>query len=138
MSRTMNKLIEWMNSPEGQLQLEHERKKMEFNASLTDRWVEKIHNLSINERIAFIDKCITKYNSDAYRDREMFKLHCEPRCTLYWYLLEYAEKYCADTLFHEDDNPFYHKCYIIDDKYVIRQMVGQGTVVDMWEYVGKE
>lgn len=131
MGNTLEKLLKWMDSPEGQKKMEEERKKMQFIKNLTNKWIEKFHNLSTEKRSEIIGKIIAKYESDKYRDKEMFKMHYEPRCTLYWYLDDYAEKY-GEELPEEKDNPFPHHLRLIDGKFIIRKMYGQGTVIDVW------
>ena len=124
-----------MNSPEGQKKLEEERIRMQFIADLADKYVEKFHNIGIEKRGEIIEKIVAKYNSDKYRDKE-YSCGREPLCPLYWYLDEYADKY-GEKLPDEADNPFPHCKSIIDGKYVIRKMYGQGTVIDVWD-VSKE
>ena len=132
MGELFDKLKAWLESPEGQAELEKERKEMEFQISLTDRWLGKFNSFTPVRRAEIIEKCISKYESAKYRDREWLHFGREPLVPLYWYLYDYAEKYCNDTLHYEDENPFYHKCYVIDDKYVVRYMRGQGCVVNVW------
>ena len=138
MENTLKKLLKWMDSPEGKKKLEEERKKMQFIEDLNNKWIEKFHNLDTEKRSEIIEKIITKYESDEYRDKEMFKckIHYEPRCTLYWYLDDYAKKY-GEELPDEKDNPFPHHLRLIDGKFIVRKMYGQGTVIDVW-HVGEK
>ena len=135
MGKILDKMIEWMNSPEGQEELEKERQKMQFIASLTDKWVEKFQGLGAEKRSEIIEKLMAKYDSDEYYWREI-KRGYEPRCELYWFLDDYAEKY-GEKMPNEEDNPFPHYKKLIDGKYVIRKMFGQGTVIQVWD-VSKE
>lgn len=135
MGKILDEMLKWMNSPKGQKELEKERKRMQFIIDITDKWIEKFHNIGIDKRSEIIDRIIAKYESDKYYWREM-KIGCEPRCPLYWFLFEYAGKYGEELPF-EENNPFPHHLRLIDGKYKVRQMFGQGTVVDVWN-VSKE
>ncbi len=99
---------------------------------LINKYIDKFHSMPLDKRSELIDKIISKYESDEYKDREMFKLHYEPRCTLYWYLDDYAEKY-GEELPNDENNPFPHSIRMIDNKYIVRKMYGQGTVIDVWK-----
>jgi hypothetical protein len=132
MSKVFEDLLKWVNSEEGIKALEVERQKLLFLDELSDKYIDKLHSMSLENRSELIDKIITKYESDEYKDREMFKLHYEPRNTLYWYLDDYAEKY-GEELPNEENNPFPHSIRMIDNKYIVRKMYGQGTVIDVWK-----
>ena len=132
MSKVFEDLLKWVNSEEGIKALEVERQKLLFLDELSNKYIDKLHSMSLENRSELIDKIITKYESDEYKDREMFKLHYEPRCTLYWYLDDYAEKY-GEELPNDENNPFPHSIRMIDNKYIVRKMYGQGTVIDVWK-----
>ena len=132
MSKIMNELIEWLNSPEGQESLEKTRKEMEFITEINNKYIDKFHDMPIERRAEIIEKIIKKYDSDEYYNREVFKHHRDPTCDLFWLLDEYAEKY-GEELPEEENNPFPHTVRLIDGKYVIRVMHGQGSVVQVWD-----
>ena len=99
----------------------------------TNKYIEAFHNESPAKRAEIINKIMAKYNSDEYRNREILKYHREPVTYLYWVLFEYAQKYGVP-MPQEPNNPFSHDVYLIDDKFVIRLMHGQGSCVDVWTF----
>ena len=132
MGKILDELIEWLDSPEGQKELDEERKKMKFIIDIDNKYIDKFHDMSIERRAEIIEKLIKKYNSDEYYNREMFKCHREPTCYLFWLLNDYAEKY-GEELPDKENNPFPYTVRLIDGKYVIRVMHGQGSVVQVWD-----
>lgn len=106
------------------------------HAKFYARWVEKVHNLSIEERIDIIGKCKVKYESDEYAKKEYSKGY-EPRMSLYDILIEYSRKY-GKNIYEEriksgDLLPFcYGDLYLIDDAYIVELLMGQGSVIHVY------
>lgn len=106
--------------------------RMDFERKLQNRYIDWFKSQTVEERDRII-RCIKeKYESDAYLDRERL-LGYEPRCTLLWLLDDYADIY-GKHLPEDPENPFEHHNNLIDDKWVITVMYGQGAVVSISEY----
>ena len=98
------------------------------------KYIEILHNMPYEKRAEIINKIKEKYDSDEYYSREIHKCHREPMTCLYWVLFFYATKY-GKQMTQEKDNPFTHDVYLIDNKFVIRLMYGQGSVIDLWTVI---
>lgn len=104
--------------------------EMKIKEGLINKYVEKFHEMTAEQRSEFIRKTIEKYNSDAYRDREMRMGYYEPRTELWWLLYDYARKYGVD-MPEDASNPFAHSYTLIDDDWLVFVMHGQGSVIDV-------
>lgn len=131
MEQYLKELLDFYETEDGKRYIEKQNKKMLFTHNLVQSWIDKLHDLSVCERDVFINKVIKKYTSDEYIER-WYKRSIEPECYLYSLIYEYGKKY-GSRLPDEKDNPFPHTSYLIDDKYIVRIMIGQGTVFDVWE-----
>lgn len=96
------------------------RKKQEKYENFMNRYVEKIHNMSLVDRLKFYQRVHDKYESSDYIDKE-YRAGYQPRQDIYFILLEYARKYGKEI---EIDS------FIIDDKWSIELFVGQGVVIE--------
>jgi hypothetical protein len=127
-NKQLERLKAHLDSPEGKASMSAWVKKYANGIEVKDRWVEKI-KLYYGQNIDVLtEKLMDKYYSDEYRDREYFKCKCEPRETLLWLLLDYAESYgtsCEDEKYFND---FTADAYQIGS-YVIQLMIGQGSCV---------
>ena len=106
--------------------------KLEFERKLARRYIDWFAAQTIQERDRIIRLIKEKYESDAYKDRE-YRLGYEPRCTLMWLLDDYADLY-GKSLPQDPDNPFDHHNNLIDNKWVVTVMHGQGSVIHVSEY----
>lgn len=104
------------------------QKKLEFEENRINRYIERIHNMSKDERSIFINKCIDKYTSDEYIEKE-YKRGWEPRCPLYDILIQYAVQYGIPAMYKQDNDYFPEEQYDIDGKFVITAIHGQGTII---------
>lgn len=101
-----------------------------------NRWVERIHNLSVEKRIELISKCKTKYESKEYYERAYSRGY-EPRTELFFMLVEYAEKY-GKNIYEErvtkgDILMFCNgDLYLVDDTYIVELLIGQGSAVNVF------
>lgn len=103
-------------------------REIKWKNDLLKMRIEKLHSLSVEDRSIFIEKCIAKYTSDKYKDKEMFKCGREPQCDLYNLLFEYGLVYGK---LWEKDEMFLVGSVIIDDMYGISLYQGQGSFIDV-------
>lgn len=104
-----------------------------FMYKLNRRWVEWVHNMTVEKRSEFIEKCMTKYGSKEYNDKEYFKCGCFPRRDLFVLLYDYASEYCEDTIGTDEDFPIANRYFIIDGKYKVRILLfGQEVNVNIF------
>lgn len=129
MGKLVDKLKTYLESPEGIKDLEEWAKKKNKESEIRDKQIERLYKLSIIDRSKFIEKCIDKYSSDKYKDKEMFKCGYQPREDLFYLLFDYSEKYgeCIDI--SNLDESFLAGRYIIDSKYEISLYIGQGSFI---------
>lgn len=108
--------------------IEEFAKKIKWKDDLLKMHINKLHSLSVEDRSIFIEKCIAKYTSDKYKDREMFKCGREPQCDLYNLLFEYGLVYGK---IWEKDEMFLAGSVIIDNMYGVSLYQGQGSFIDV-------
>ena len=129
MGSIVESLKKYLESDEYKQRLEEENKRELFLNSWKDKWIEKIHSLTVEQRADVIRKCIKKYDSEEYKDKE-YKKGRFPENTLFDMLDDYAEKY-GEPLYIEND-----VCvskYLIDGKFIIECFYGQGSVINVKE-----
>lgn len=129
MGSIVESLKKYLESDECKQRLEEERKRELFFNKLKDKWIEKIHSLTVEQRADVIRKCIKKYDSDKYKDKE-YKKGRFPENTLFYMLDDYAEKY-GEPLYIEND--ICVSKYLIDGKFIIECVYGQGSVINVTE-----
>lgn len=108
--------------------IEEFAREIKWKNDLLKMHIDKLHSLSVEDRSIFIEKCIAKYTSDKYKDKEMFKCGREPQCDLYNLLFEYGLVYGK---LWEKDEMFLVGSVIIDDMYGISLYQGQGSFIDV-------
>jgi len=121
------KLTAFLKTEEGQRSLEEFGKKLEREAEYKSRQVERFKKHAEHRLDEVLEKIISKYDSDKYVRRE-YSLGYEPRETLLWVALNYAEEYCEPCEDPQWANPFTGAMYYIGS-YVIQVMHGQGSVI---------
>lgn len=131
---SLKKIDEWIETDEGKKRLEdyfeNIRQKQKIVESQLIRFKEKYDNRF--EEI--IEKIISKYDSDAYVDRERKKGR-EPRESLYWFLFKYTEKYGREATKKEwkkYTNTF-TSCMYFYKEYYFSRMDGQGSVIQIYK-----
>ena len=129
MGSIVESLKKYLESDEYKQRLEEENKRELFLNSWKDKWIERIHSLTIEQRADVIRKCIKKYDSDEYKDKE-YKKGRFPENTLFYMLDDYAEKY-GEPLYIEND--ICVSKYLIDGKFIIECVYGQGSVINVTE-----
>ena len=86
------KLEKWLKNEDFEKERQEYARNLIHTENLLDKYMEYAHNLTVEERSNFIQKCIDKYESDVYRDRE-YAMGREPLRTLYEYIFEYGKRY---------------------------------------------
>ena len=64
------KLEKWLKNEDFEKERQEYARNLIHTENLLDKYMEYAHNLTVEERSNFIQKCIDKYESDVYRDRE--------------------------------------------------------------------
>lgn len=106
------------------------------HTKFNNRWVERIHGLSVEKRVELIGKCKTKYESKEYREREL-RLGYEPRTDLFFILAEYAERYGKNIYKERTANgDILMFCngtlWLVDNTYIVELLIGQGSAVNVF------
>jgi hypothetical protein len=126
-SNIFEKLTAFLKTDEGQKSIEEFGKRLNREAEFRTRWAERFKQHAEHRLDDVLEKLIAKYDSDEYVRRE-YKLGYEPRETLLWVALHYAEANCEPCEDPEYANPFTGEMYYIGS-YVIQVMHGQGSVI---------
>ena len=129
MGSIVESLKKYLESDECKQRLEEENKRELFLNSWKDKWIEKIHSLTVEQRADVIRKCIKKYDSEEYKYKE-YKKGRFPENTLFYMLDDYAEKY-GEPLYIEND--ICVSRYLIDEKFIIECVYEQGSVINVTE-----
>jgi hypothetical protein len=124
---TFKKMMDFLNSEEGEKSIKEFGEKMKREDERKDRWIEKFKELAEHDIDAYLRKLIEKYDSNEYVRRE-YSLGYEPRESLLWIALGYAKKYCKECEDEKYLNMFTGEAYYIGS-YVIQVMHGQGSVI---------
>lgn len=114
----------YLESDEGKADIKRENDKAIFRNSLMTKYMNYLHNMSIEERDALFTKIKAKYDSDEYYYRWINR-GIEPPDDLYYYILEYGYRYGVGNVI--EDAHFGYDSYIIDNQWVITAWYGQGT-----------
>lgn len=128
--------LKFLESPEGRASIEEMIRRDKIIEEVENRWIEKYHNLSEDDRKRIIQKVIDKYESRSYIDKEYFFHNCEPRTPLYWIYLSYTEKYGIDVYDdYVNKNPnrfcFTTMLYKSPEGYFVERIDGQGSVCNI-------
>lgn len=97
------------------------------NTRFWNRWVEKFHRLTKEQRSDIIKKCIKKYASTEYINKEL-KLGYYPRENLFDLFCKYSEKYGTE-LGDEYYTNFVAMANMIDDEWVVQLLIAQGSAI---------
>lgn len=128
MDKVLESMEEWASHPENIKKIEKMQDKFVKDMERKDRYVEKLHSMSLEERDAFIMKCIDKYDSEEYKDRE-YNAGYEPRCPLYNVIFDYAEKY------GEDVRSYVNRSFLAArykfDNWIVELYIGQGSFISI-------
>lgn len=125
---TINKIREWFDSEENKQSIKKYFEKEKQQELIYQSQIERLEAKLTTE---LIDKIYTKYESDKYYNREMFKCSRFPNNTLYWMLWDIAKQRGIEAD-EEYLNDFSENAFILED-YVIMVMHGQGSVVQLFK-----
>lgn len=120
MSRRFDEILK---SPETDLYF----KKLALRQKMERKQQKRFHEKYRKRLDEVIERLEKKYESNAYKDKE-YKLGFEPRCPLYYFVFDYACKYCKPCKDKKYWNMFTGGAYYIGS-YVIQIMHGQGSVI---------
>jgi hypothetical protein len=133
MGDLLDKLKAHLESEEGKKSFEDWANKIANEQEIYSKQLERAFNKFGVNISTIVEKIITKYDSDKYRDFWWNK-HREPPEDLYFFLYDYATKY--GVIVDENSpieqqncgNMFTSELYYLDG-YVFNKMNGQGTCV---------
>lgn len=136
MGHLSEQLIKFLDSEEGKLAIEKEKKHWEHLNEITDKWMGKFHNLAEAKKIELLRKLKTKYESEEYLSR--FKNRLEnPHYPLYGLLETYAVTYGRQVILSNLENEFVTKFHICDN-FVLKIFDGlYQTSYQLEEYVDR-
>lgn len=117
------RIDEALKSPESIEYFDRIKRRQKIQA----RQIKRFHTKYAKKLDWVIKKLEDKYSSNTYKDKE-YKMGREPRDPLYWFLIEYARKYCRECKNKKYWNIFTGEAYYIGS-YVIQVMNGQGSAV---------
>lgn len=133
LNKRAEKFSEYLDSPEGQKWTDDYFNNLKVKQETENRHIERFKALWGDKLDQAIEKLITKYSSDKYRDRE-YRMGIEPREDLFWLAYGYAQKYCPPCKNEKYLNMFTADAYYIGS-YVVQRMDGQGSVVQFTKIV---
>ena len=119
-----------LNSPEGKALAKAYWTKYEREQKNTADWVERLKYHYGDNMDSIIEKLLSKYKSEKYRDKE-YKQGCQPREKLLWLVWEYATKYgkkCPNDIYNIYSNSFTRDMFIVGS-YVVQIMYGLGAAL---------
>ena len=129
-SPIVQKMIDFLDSEEGQQRMEAYAIKIAKDLAHSDRWRDRMWERIKDNVDESIEALLRWYESDRYRDRE-YKMGIEPREKLLWVLLEVAIVYGSDPSEEElekFENTFTGEIAKIGS-YVIQSLYGQGSAI---------
>ena len=134
-SEKLKEWSEWLDSEAGQKSLSNYVEKINnenvIKESQLARFNTKFGGLLFSE---IIEKIQAKYESDKYINY-WYSKGFEPPKSLYFFLLDYAEKYgreATEKEYEEFGNMFTSSMFVCND-YFVSRMDGQGSVVHIWK-----
>lgn len=131
MSTIIEQLKAYLDSDEGKADIKRANDKAIFRNALMTKYMDYLHNMSIEERDTLFAKIKAKYDSDEYYYRWINR-GIEPPENLYDYILEYGYNYGVP---NEIQNAhFGYDSFVIDGHWVITAWYGQGTAYNFDKY----
>ena len=128
----IDKFKEFMESEEGEESINRYVEKLQKGREHRNRWAEKMKSWLGDDIDSGVERLLTWYESDKYRDRE-YKMGYQPREELLWVLYNYAVFYGEELeedseLYETYSNSFTGGMFKIGS-YVIQTMHGQGSII---------
>lgn len=127
-NKLLKQLKTYLESEEGKEFVKQEQNKILFKEQHLNKYLDKLHNMSSEERSVLFEKIKTKYYSDEYNNRWLDR-GIEPPEDLFEYVLEYGIKY--GKLNKIENAHFGYDSYIIDNEWVITCWYGQGCAYNL-------
>jgi hypothetical protein len=124
MSTIIEQLKAYLDSEEGKAYIKRQQELATCRTNLMCKYMDYLHNLSIDERYILFSKIKAKYDSDEYYYRWINR-GIEPPNNLYYYILQYGYIYGKTN--EIEDAYFMYDSYIIDNSWIITAWYGQGT-----------
>ena len=107
--------------------LKEYNKELDNEDTFIQRWCDKFHNLTKDERCEIIKKLVKKYDSDAYYWREI-SLGYQPRKDLLYVVFAYGKRYGVPS--YENLNGYFpEEAVIIDNHISVHVLYGQGCEI---------
>lgn len=110
---------QWFSDP---LNIKQFEENLEREERRIKRYTDKLHSLSQEQFDEFVQKCINKYESDSYKDKEWSKCR-EPLCNLYDIIFSCAEFHGE----HIDTNEDFLAERLRYRGWIIDLYIGQGS-----------
>lgn len=124
----VDNLKNFLDSDEGKASIESWAKDLKVKHDILNYRIESFHKKFGNKLDVVMEKYVTKYSSSEYCTREQKLGYYESREPMFWFLLEYAEKYCKPCTDQRYFNPFTGAAFYIG-QYVLQIMFGQGSAI---------
>lgn len=122
----LESLKEWFADPENVRKMQEDLKR---DIDRRNRYYDKLNSLSQEDFDNFAKKCIDKYESDEYRDKEYFVHKREPLCSLYNVILGTAEKYGEELEVNED----FQAERLSYRGWIVELYIGQGSFIHVYK-----
>lgn len=132
MDLNLDKLKDFLDSPEGQKALNDQVKKWAWDDTVKRNWIIKLEDHTKgNDKLLdeIIYKVINKYNSDEYQNR-WYKRHIMPLESLLFLIYDYIQLYGRET--HPNSDIYHYRGWSAE---IIH---GQGSVCKVWKETLKE
>lgn len=121
----LESLKKWFDDP---VNVEKFQEDIKRDIDRRNRYYNKLNSLSQEEFDIFVQKCIDKYESDEYRDKEYFVHKREPMCSLYDTILGVAEIFGQELEVTED----FQAEKILYRGWIVELFIGQGSFVRVY------
>jgi hypothetical protein len=126
----LEKLQKLLYSEEGKKSVTEYFDKINQRKDIENKQLERLDK--INDFSNFVEKTISKYGDDKYRDR-WYNRNITPPEDLFWFLFKYSEKYgrtCDEKEWELYGNMFSSALYFCKG-YYFNRMDGQGSMIDI-------
>lgn len=120
----LESLKKWFGDP---INIEKFQSDIKRDIDRRNRYYNKLNSLSQEEFDNFVQKCVNKYESDEYVNKE-YNLGYEPRCPLYDTILGAAEIFGEDLEANED----FQAEKILYRGWIVELFIGQGSFVRIY------
>ena len=119
-------LKKYFDDPENVREMQEDIKR---DIDRRNRYYDKLNSLSQEYFDNFVQKCIDKYESDEYRDKEYFVHKREPMCSLYDVFLGAAEIYGEELKVNKD----FQAERLLYRGWIVELYIGHGSIVRVYK-----